>query len=70
MEVEVDRCFGFDVYGPILVMYQCGNSLVLESGIQPLVWYVMGYILGILLFQSKQSTYDVFCHFPQWSCGN
>ena len=51
MEVEVDRHFGFDVYGGVFVMYQRGNSLVLESGIQALVWYSRGYILGLLLFK-------------------
>ena len=47
MEVEVDRHFGFDVCGAVLVMYQCGRSPAQGSGIQLLVWYAKGCILGL-----------------------
>ena len=47
MEVEVDRHFGFDVCGAVLVMYWHDSSPVQGSGIQPLVWYGKGCILGL-----------------------
>ena len=57
-EGEVDIHFGFDISGAVLVMYWHGSSPVLGSGIQCLVWYGKGCILG-LWFQNKQSTHDV-----------
>ena len=63
MEGEVDKRFCVDISGAVLVMYQHYSSLVQGSGIQHLVWYCKGCIPGLRLFQSKQSTHDVFCTF-------
>ena len=63
----VSICFGFAVSGTALVVYWCDNNLVQGCGIQLIVQYGKGYILGLLLFQSKQSIHNVFCHFPQWN---
>ena len=59
--------FGFAVSGTALVVYWCDNNPVQGCGIPLPVQYDKGCILGLLLFQSKQSTHDVFCHFPQWN---
>ena len=60
-------CFGFAVSDAVLVMYWHGNNLVQGCGIQCLALYGKGCILGLQLFQSKQSTHDIFCHFLQWN---
>ena len=70
MEGEVDKHFCVDISGAVLVVYRHCSSPVQGSGIQCLVWYCKGCIPGLWLFQSKQSTHDVFCRFPQWSCGD
>ena len=67
-EREVNRCFGFDISGAVLVMYWHDSSPVQGSGIQHLVWYGKDCIPGLQLFQSEWSTHNIFCHFPQWSC--
>ena len=51
----------------VLIVYWCDNNPVQGCGIQLPAQYGKGCILGLLLFQSKQSTHDVFCHFPQGS---
>ena len=61
--VGVNICFAFAVSDTVLVVYWCDNNLVQGCGIQLLVQYGKGCILGLLLFQSKQSTHNVFCHF-------
>ena len=66
--VEVDILFGFAVSGTALVLHCCDNNLPLEYGIQPLVPSGTGCIVDPQLFESEQSTHDVFCHFPQWNC--
>ena len=48
-------------------LYWCDNHQVQGCGIQPLVQYGKGCILGLLLFQSTQSTHDIFRRFPQWN---
>ena len=63
----VSICFGFAVSDTVLVVYWCDNNLVQGCCIQLPVQYGKGCILGLLLLQSKQSTHDIFCHFPQWS---
>ena len=51
--------FDFAVSGTVLVVCCFDNNLAQEYDIQHLAWYQ--------LFQSKQSTHDVFCPFPQWT---
>ena len=68
MEGEVDKHFCVDISGAVVAMYRQCSSLVWASGIQCLVWYCKGCIPGHQLFQSKQSTHDIFCRFPQWNC--
>ena len=59
--------FGFTVSDAVLVMYWCGYNLVQGCGILCLAQYDKGCILGLQLFQSKQSTHNIFCHFHQWN---
>ena len=65
--IGVDILFGFAVSGTTLVVCCCDNNLAPEYGIQPLVLSGKGCIVDPQLFESEQSTHDVFCHFPQWN---
>ena len=71
MEGEGDIHLDFDISGTVLVECLHCSSLVQGSGIRHLgLCYGKGYILGLQLFQNKQSTHDIFCHFPQWCYGD
>ena len=65
--VEVSIHVDCAVSGAALVMCCYDNNLASEYGIQPLVPSGKGCIVDPHLFESEQSTHDIFCHFPQWN---
>ena len=65
--VEVNIHFDFAVSGTVLAVCCCDNNLAHGYDIEHLAWYGKGCIVDLRLFQIKQSTHDIFFHFPQKS---